>query len=186
MRQIGERPWMADVRLAYYALGERGEVFLSLRYIAAGITLALTMAAWATGRADARQLVLSVPLADLEMRAATKRARAELNGFFERLSNPGPDEREFMIAYDAIPGKDEELVWVDELRRSGDSVTGTVTGESQRADVSAGDTVVIQSARIIDWRYRKGRVMQGGYTTRVLVARMPRDESYFLREYLGW
>jgi uncharacterized protein YegJ (DUF2314 family) len=46
--------------------------------------------------------------------------------------------------------------------------------------------VTVADADIVDWASRKGRVMQGGYTTRVLVGRMPSDESFFLREYLGW
>jgi uncharacterized protein YegJ (DUF2314 family) len=120
------------------------------------------------------------------MQAATKQARAELQTFLGLLRDPGPQQGEFMIAYDAIPGKAEELVWVDELRLSNGSVKGTVRGEPQRASVSAGDRVTVTDALIVDWMYREGRVMQGGYTYRVLVSTMRKDESYFLREYLGW
>lgn len=159
---------------------------MGLRHLFIALALALGSAAAMGAAAKERYLVLEVALADPGMKAAVRRARAELPGFFERLAHPAPDEGEFMVAYDAIPGKAEELVWIEEISRSPGSVTGTVRTETQRANVSQGDRVTIADARILDWAYRKGKVVQGSYTTRVLIAHMPRDESFFLRETLGW
>ena len=138
------------------------------------------------GSASARSLVLEVPLSDPEMRAATARARAELPHFLERLAAPSPDEGEFMVAYDIIPGNGEELIWVDQLRRSPGLLNGILRSQPQRARADAFDKVTVTDRQIVDWAYRKGATMQGGYTYRVLIGRMPRDESFFLREYLGW
>jgi uncharacterized protein YegJ (DUF2314 family) len=157
-----------------------------LRAIFLGMALIAGSEAASADVAQERELVLSVPLDDPEMRAASSRARAELAGFLERLAEPARDEREFMVAYDIIPGKDEELVWVRELDRSGMSITGILLSQPQRARASAGDRVTIAETQILDWAYRRGRVMQGGYTYRVLIGRMLRDESAMLREYLGW
>jgi uncharacterized protein YegJ (DUF2314 family) len=159
---------------------------MGLRYLLPALALVAGGGAAVAGATEDRYLVLEVPIADPGMQAAIRRARAELPGFFKRFAHPAPDEGEFMVAYDAIPGKTEELVWIDEIVRSSKSVTGVVRTEVQRADLNTGDRVTISDARILDWAYRKGKVMQGAYTYRVLIAHMPADESYFLREYLGW
>jgi uncharacterized protein YegJ (DUF2314 family) len=96
--------------------------------------LALAVASASSGghseAARDRELILSVPLADPEMQAAVRRARAGLAGFFERLAGPASDEGEFMVAFDIIPGKDEELVWIDEIERAPGSVTGIIRTET--------------------------------------------------------
>lgn len=157
----------------------------ALRYLLLGLAL-LAGSGAALAEEQERDLVLSVPLGDPEMRAAARRARAGLARFFERLADPAPDESEFMVAYDILPGKGEELVWVDRLERLPVSIGGVLLSQPQRARASAGDRVTVGEGQIIDWAYRKGAVMQGGYTYRVLIDRMPRDESAMLREHLGW
>lgn len=157
-----------------------------LRAIILGVALVAGSGAALADVAQEGELVLSVPLDDPEMQAASGRARAGLAGFLERLAGPAPDEGEFMVAYDIIPGKDEELVWVDRLDRFGTSISGILLSQPQRARASAGDRVTIAETEILDWAYRRGRAMQGGYTYRVLIGRMSRDESAMLREYLGW
>jgi uncharacterized protein YegJ (DUF2314 family) len=159
---------------------------MGLRHLFIALALAVGPGAASGKAAEDGRLVLEVPLADPGMKAAVRRARAELPGFFDRLAHPAPDEGEFMVAYDAIPGRAEELVWIDEISRSAGSVTGVVRSEVQRAKVDQGDRVRIADARILDWAYRKGKVMQGCYTDRVLIAHMSSAESFFLREYLGW
>ncbi|MEA3018200.1 MAG: hypothetical protein QOI38_2922 [Sphingomonadales bacterium] len=160
--------------------------FMGLQYLPLALALAAGSGAAVAGAVREGDLILSVPLHDPEMQAATGRARAELARFFERLADPAADEGEFMLAYDIVPGKEEELVWVYRLSRSPTSVAGVLLSQPQRARASAGDRVTVAEAEIVDWAYRKGAVMQGGYTYRVLIGRMPRDESAMLREYLGW
>lgn len=157
-----------------------------LRLLVLVLALASGWGAAGAAATQERRLVVELPFADPGMRGAMSRARAELPSFYDRLAYPASDEGEFMVAYDAIPGKAEELVWIDGIVRSGQSITGVVRTEVQRARVDTGDRVTIASARILDWAYRKGKVMQGSYTTRVLISRMSSDESFFLREYLGW
>ncbi|HEX2763844.1 MAG TPA: DUF2314 domain-containing protein [Allosphingosinicella sp.] len=159
---------------------------MSLRYLCLVLALVGGGVAAGAGVPEEVRLVLELPLADPGMRGAISRARAELPGFYERLARPAPDEGEFMVAYDAIPGKAEELVWIDEIVRSAKSIAGVVKTEVQRASVNTGDRVTIADAQVLDWAYRKGKAMQGAYTTRVLIGRMSADESLFLREYLGW
>jgi uncharacterized protein YegJ (DUF2314 family) len=159
---------------------------LHLRHLFLGLALAAGGGATVANAMYAGDLVLSVPLGDPEMQAASRRARAELASFYERLENPAPDEGEFMVAYDIIPGNEEELVWVEDLVRTSTSLTGVLRTQPQRANASAFDPVTIAESQIVDWIYREGPVMQGGYTYRVLISRMSRDESAMLREYLGW
>ncbi|HEX8655117.1 MAG TPA: DUF2314 domain-containing protein [Allosphingosinicella sp.] len=159
---------------------------MGFRYLSLALALIAGSGAAAAGAGGEGDLVLSVPLGDPEMQAAIGRARAELPSFLERLADPAPDEGEFMVAYDIMPGKEEELVWVYRLDRSPAGIAGVLLSQPQRARASAGDRVTIPDGQILDWAYRKGAVMQGGHTYRVLIGRMPRDESAMLREYLGW
>ena len=45
---------------------------------------------------------------------------------------------------------------------------------------------MIPLADVIDWGYMKGGVMQGNYTTKALLAKMPEDEAAKARKVLGW
>jgi uncharacterized protein YegJ (DUF2314 family) len=63
---------------------------------------------------------------------------------------------------------------------------GTLLNQPEQVAAKPGDRVEIAEGDIVDWTYRKGRVMQGGFTNRVLLGRMPADEAAAYRAYLGW
>jgi uncharacterized protein YegJ (DUF2314 family) len=65
-------------------------------------------------------------------------------------------------------------------------MTGVLINQPERGPHRIGQRVPIPEADIIDWTYRKGRVMQGGLTNRVTLAHLPPDEAASLRNYLGW
>ena len=120
------------------------------------------------------------------MNAAKARAIASLPEFYARLARPAADETEFMIKFDILPGEDAEFVWAADLDRSASPMTGVLLNQPEQTAHRIGQRVPIAEADIIDWTYRKGRVMQGGFTNRVLLERMPPDEAAAFRNYLGW
>jgi uncharacterized protein YegJ (DUF2314 family) len=61
-----------------------------------------------------------------------------------------------------------------------------LVNKPEATDHRIGQRVPIAEADIIDWMYRKGGKMQGGYTNRVLLERMPAEDAASFREYLGW
>ena len=58
--------------------------------------------------------------------------------------------------------------------------------QPEATDHQLGQRVPISEGDIIDWSYRKGRVVQGGFTSRELLRHMPPEEAVAMRNQLGW
>jgi len=123
---------------------------------------------------------------DAEMNAAKAHGIASLPEFYARLAHPGADEREFMVKFDIVPGDRVEYVWATNLDRSTSPMTGVLVNQPEETADRIGTRVPIPEADIIDWSYRRGRVTQGNFTTRVLLQHMPPNEAAAIRNYLGW
>ena len=136
--------------------------------------------------ADPPDRIYEVEAVDAEMNAAKARAIAELPAFYRALGAPSADEGEFMIKFDIVPGDEVEYVWAAEIDRSSRPMTAKLLNQPEMVAAKPGDRVEIAEGDIIDWTYRKGAIMQGGYTNRVLLGRMPADEAAAFRAYLGW
>ena len=138
------------------------------------------------GTGEVTDTVYQVGEDDEEMNAATRQAIAGLPAFYDRLADPAADETEFMIKFDILPGEEAEYVWAGELDRSSTPMTGVLMNQPEATDHQLGQRVPIPEADIIDWSYRKGRVVQGGFTSRALLRHMPPDEAAAMRNQLGW
>jgi uncharacterized protein YegJ (DUF2314 family) len=136
--------------------------------------------------AEPKDRIYQVDSLDAEMNAAKAKAVAGLPAFYRVLAAPSPDEGEFMIKFDILPGEEAEFVWANALDRSSVPMRGTLLNQPEQVAAKPGDRVEIAEGDIVDWTYRKGRVMQGGFTNRVLLGRMPADEAAAYRAYLGW
>ena len=149
--------------------------------------LGVLLALGCGGPAEANQEepIYQVPAEDNEMNAAKAKAVATLPDFYARLARPG-NATEFMIKFDILPGEDAEFVWATDLDRSSSPMTGVLANQPEQTSHRIGQRVPIPEADIIDWMYRKGGVMRGGFTNRVLLGRMSADEGAAMREYLGW
>jgi uncharacterized protein YegJ (DUF2314 family) len=123
---------------------------------------------------------------DAEMNAAKRQAIDSLPQFYARLAEPAADESEFMVKFDILPGDEAEFVWADQLDRSATPMTGVLINQPERTDHQIGQRVSIAEADIIDWTYRRGRVMQGGFTNRVLLRHMSPEDAAAMRQYFGW
>ena len=130
--------------------------------------------------------IVNVAADDAEMNAAKARGIATLPQFYERLAAPAADETEFMIKFDILPGDEAEFVWAADLDRSRVPMTGMLVNQPIHTDHRIGQRVPIAEGDVIDWTYRRGRVMQGGFTNRVLLDRLPADQAAEFRAYLGW
>ena len=123
---------------------------------------------------------------DAEMEAAMRQAIASLPGFYRRLADPAADETEFMVKFDILPGADNEYVWAGELDRTATPMTGVLMNQPEATDHRLGQRVPIPASDIIDWSYRKGRVTQGGLTSRALLRHMTPEDAAEMRNHLGW
>jgi uncharacterized protein YegJ (DUF2314 family) len=91
-----------------------------------------------------------------------------------------------MVKFDILPGEDDEYVWAEGLDRSSTPMTGILLNQPEETEHVLGQRVPIPEGDVIDWSYRKGRVVQGGFTSRALLRHMPPDEAAAMRNQLGW
>jgi uncharacterized protein YegJ (DUF2314 family) len=149
-------------------------------------SLLLAAAAAPALAAEPKEKIYQVEAADPEMNAAKARAVAELPAFYRALAAPSAGEGEFMVKFDIVPGEEVEFVWAGQLDRSSRPMEGILLNQPEEVSGKPGDRVEIAESDIVDWTYRKDGVMQGGYTNRVLLGRMPADDAAAYRAYLGW
>lgn len=152
----------------------------------AAAALASASAPAAAQQPAGEETIISVSGDDAEMNAAKAQGRATLPEFYRRLASPAADEREFMVKFDIDPSDEVEYVWATDLDRSGTPMTGVLVNQPVNTSDHIGDRVRIREADIIDWAYRRGRVVQGAFTQRVLLPRMDAAEAQAVRDYLGW
>ena len=150
--------------------------------LAALAALALPLAA----HAQAQDKTINVAPGDPAINAAVARAKRELPVFFGHVGAPGPGEDHFMIKYDVQPGAPVEYVWAEVISHANAQSAAKLVNASNDGRFKVGLQVRINDAEIVDWGYRKDGVMQGNYTTRVLLTRIPESEAAPVRKYLGW
>jgi len=65
-------------------------------------------------------------------------------------------------------------------------MTGVLVNQPVYTDHRLGQRVAIDEADVIDWSYSRGRIVQGAFTQRVLIDRMPAADAAALRDAMGW
>ena len=126
----------------------------------------------------------SVSEQDREMNAAKAEAKRTLPGFLKLLAAPPAGTRSYQIKY---PLAGWEYIWVGKLRLEGDAIVGTLINDPEEPGYTFGQTVRVPLTDVADWGYYNADgVMQGHYTTRVLLKLLEPAEAAEIREILGW
>ena len=128
--------------------------------------------------------VVGVREGDPEMAAAVARARSQLPEFYRRLANPGPDEHRFAVKFD-LAGSGE-MIWAGSLQRESGRLSGTLSNVPMHPAYRQGQRIDIPESAIIDWGFVRGARMEGNFTTRVIIDRMPPEQAAETRAALGW
>ena len=136
--------------------------------------------------AQAQDHVLGVPASDTQMNAAIAQAKRELPVFFGHVGAPSPGEDHFLVKFDVIPEEGVEFVWGEVISHANAQSVVKLYNGSKDGRFKLGQQVRVNDADVIDWGYRKNRVMQGNYTTRVLIGRIPEAEAASIRRLYGW
>lgn len=138
----------------------------------------------ADGRPHDALAVTPVSAEDQTMNAAIAQAQRTLPDFLRLLANPPAGSTGYAIKF---PLGGYEHIWVEDVRLEGQVLVGTLANYPEQAGYSFGQNVRVPLAQVSDWSYRDAKgVMQGHFTTRVLLATMPKDEAAQVREALGW
>ncbi|MDF7777662.1 DUF2314 domain-containing protein [Sphingomonas sp. AOB5] len=134
----------------------------------------------------AHDRIVDVAKGDPEMVAAIAKARAELPAFFRRSAAPGPGETYFLIKYNLTPQGVAEFIWAEVISHQGETTLARLINNPRAPGFAKGQQVTVRTADIIDFGYVKNGVMQGNYTTRVVLPHMAPAEAAALRRAYGW
>ena len=134
----------------------------------------------ATGSAPSAG-VTTVEDADPEMTAAMAKARATLPDFIAAVRAPTPAQSAFTIKAPFREGDRTEYMSVTPVTFDGKTFHGTLDDQPVAVhNVKIGDKVTVEPGRVADWSYVDGGKLVGGYTLRVLRARLSPEQR---REY---
>jgi len=154
------------------------------------LVIALLARPWATYR-DARRLAgnqsaVAVSNNDAELSKAETDARAQLPGFLSRLRAPQATDSEFMVKFRLRSGPTPEQIWAEQLRCDGDRLMGRLANDPLTRGYRFDQEVEIPEAEIMDWGFRDNGVMQGHFSTRVFLERMPEHVQTETCRSFGW
>lgn len=120
---------------------------------------------------------------DRRMNAAKAKARRTLPAFLAVLAAPA-GARDIAFKY---PLEGWEHIWVEQVARRGDSLTGRLANNPRAPGYRLGQRVTVPLSVVSDWAYRDpAGVMQGHFTTRALLSQLAPDEARQIREAFGW
>lgn len=111
------------------------------------------------------------------MRAAVRRATAELADFLELAESPRPHQKNFAVRVALLERREIEYIWISDFSRDDAGLyTGVVDGDiHMKARFKKGDKFTFIHGDIVDWMYtdtRKNRV-HGAYTECALLTLAP-------------
>lgn len=154
------------------------------RLISTALALALAAGLALAPRALADDPIINVADSDPEMNAAIAKAQAGIAGFLAVLDAPPAGFSDVSFKY---PLAGWEHIWVNDVARKGNTLTGMLANDPHEKGYELGERVEVPLAAVSDWGWRDGAgLMHGHFTTRVLLGRMPADQAAGVREFLGW
>jgi len=123
---------------------------------------------------------------DPAIAVAQAEARSTLPAFFDRLERPQSGDLDFMLKFRLRSGGKAEQIWAEQIAKDGDRLSGRLANPPRLRGYSEGQEVEIPREDILDWGYRQGGVMQGHFSTRVLMPQMPRKVAAHICRRFGW
>ena len=123
---------------------------------------------------------------DIELQDAEARARAGLAEFLHRFAAPQPGDSDFMVKVRLFGGPEPEQIWAEQLVRRDGQLFGSLANDPMTAGYKFGQSVPIDEANITDWGYRAKGTMQGHFSTRIFLDRMPQRVQADVRQQFGW
>jgi len=121
---------------------------------------------------------------DRAMEHAVRNARRSLGFFIAALRKNKPGDTGFEVKKAFVDGNNVEHLWIGYLTFDGKNFHGKVNNRPRDVhNVKLGQAVTVPAGQITDWMFVKDGKLVGGYTTRVLYARLsPEDRAVFNKE----
>ena len=156
-----------------------------------GLTIALAIVAYIAFATDEFRLsddpVIMIADDDKQMNAAIARARETLPVFWKVKRNLVAGQSSLSLKVEITDGDAVEHFWLMDIIEQGDGYTGTIANTPQSVgNVKEGQRYSFPATDITDWMYMQNDKIYGGYTIRVLVDKMPKDEGEKLKAVLAY
>lgn len=121
---------------------------------------------------------------DRAIERAVRNAHRSLGFFTAALNAKKPDDKSFEIKKAFVDGKTVEHLWIGNLTFDGKNFRGRINNKPlDVSTVRLGQKVAVSPGEISDWMFVKHGKLIGGYTTRILYARLsPQDRAEFNKE----
>lgn len=115
---------------------------------------------------------------DKAMERAVEHAQRSLGFFMAALHAKKPGDSTFEIKKAFIDGDKVEHLWISNLTYDGKHFQGKINNRPLDVkNVHLGQRVTVAPSEVSDWLFLKGGKLMGGYTTRVLYARLSPEEK---------
>ena len=130
---------------------------------------------------------IKVPNEDQEMNEARDKARGLLEHFWEKFTNPGPDDTGFAIKVALPHGRNNtESIWTKDIERKDGKISAVINNLPHDVKtVRLGERIEVADAQISDWMYMRAGKIVGNFTMRPLLKRMPPQDAARYRTMLA-
>jgi uncharacterized protein YegJ (DUF2314 family) len=121
---------------------------------------------------------------DRQCERAEEHAQRNLGFFIAALKAKKPGDTSFAIKKGFVDGDKVEHLWITNVTYDGTAFRGKIDNKPREVkNVRLGQRVTVASRAVSDWMFVKDGKLIGGYTTRVLYARLtPEQRAQFDRE----
>jgi uncharacterized protein YegJ (DUF2314 family) len=121
---------------------------------------------------------------DKAMDRAVEHAQRSLGFFMAVLRAKMPGDSTFEIKKGFVDGDKVEHLWISNVTYDGKNFHGKINNRPLDVkNVHLGQRVTVAPREVSDWMFLKNGKLMGGYTTRVLYARLsPEDKAQFDKE----
>ncbi len=130
----------------------------------------------ATAPRPIKENVVAYHTGDGSMNAARKTARATLPRFVELIDANAPGT--YTVKFPLTQNGETEHIWMQLTGHDKDGFSGLLANDPVNGKkFKMGDRVEVAKADVEDWMVRTGEVMYGGYTVRVMLKDMPKEQA---------
>jgi len=125
-----------------------------------------------------------VPTGDGDMQRAIAKAREDFHFFIARLHDPRPGDESFAIKAGITHDGHTEHIWLTDVRVDDDGFEGEIANDPQAVPFKCGDRWRGRHDQLSDWTYFSHGRMQGNFTLRAMLPRMPKADRERARAML--
>jgi len=130
------------------------------------------------GKKKSSENMYSTDAEDQQMNEAIATARRTFGNFDKAFKSSNHDDNNFSIKVRFAHPNGYEHIWATDIWVKDGRYWGIISDTPAiTTKVRLGDSVAIDRADITDWMYGNDSVLHGGYTIRVILSRMSKEEK---------